>query len=1035
MSSKVEQDGMDGVDASPNEDHRAEDVKSPKRSNIGSFFRTLRAGKSKSKSTIAGRGWTISNDSTDAAYLSPEAASPPFNKKEQDKKDKKDKKKEKEREKRERDKVRHSPDKQATRRDSNPETVQTRSPKYAARVMRFQSREDLMRQIEGQYSAETMTIKKLTMYVLQELQQTRPMIPAHDAQRTPSTPAPTSIGTPSKMSALSLSTPTSPVHHSQPVERARSDTVLVNHNVTQLSAFEIDALKRPLLAVPSFSAVSSPSLVSISTSLEPDESTPTPDSAPSSPPTDEPLQEGDEKIKTADNIFVRARIPIGRPKSMTLKPIDEGVALGEEDRPHSAGSSRRSSQHLRSPSGTISALLRGRPQSVQLPSTSSSSSLSLSVGLPLSRRGSWSRSNTSLEAVNENEPLPSTSTSSAHSSPLSTPRSSSSSLVSPPLSKASSFSTPNSLAGSRSFLKEITEIANNVPVSPPQSPTLFSPSYKIFTSIIPDTTPGHVFVGEIRDKTTQEVINPMAVMAGSVGQLVAALTDERMDTVFTEDFLHTYHYFVSSQDLLDMLRKRFQYPDPPNATPEQSETFEKWRAVVQLKVINVIKKWLELHFAYFLPFGGPDPMNEGARAGHEANRRRYSRFSAMSAMLELLLSFINEEINTANERWGALLHAVVQDQLVATIHRGEKVPLKYGVENDRVLAALIKTSGLIHERKWKQKKYPMCFVGIEAVEWMARHMNIEKEEATGLGERLVSKLLIEGISRDKATFEAHTKSFYRITETSPATATAPLPAPILPKKETSDLFQVPPEEVARQMTLADFETFKNISIRELTKCAWSKQGKEENAPNIVQMTNRFNDIAYWVASDVLTPDLTSTQRLLILRRFIKIAHHCLQIGNMNGVFAIMAGLSKGSVQRLSKLWASLDQKVRGMYDELMALMQSDRNYHNYREHMKTLKGAALPWIGVFLQDLTSLEETPTNTADGLVNFNKMRLLANVFRGVVKYQAQKFQFQLVPSIQSQLVRDVVGETDEKRLYELSLMAEPRARRGSLPNAEG
>lgn len=46
------------------------------------------------------------------------------------------------------------------------------------------------------------------------------------------------------------------------------------------------------------------------------------------------------------------------------------------------------------------------------------------------------------------------------------------------------------------------------------------------------------------------------------------------------------------------------------------------------------------------------------------------------------------------------------------------------------------------------------------------------------------------------------------------------------------------EELAGQLTLIDFDVFKQIRPDELTSCAWNKRSKHEVSPNVVKFTQR-----------------------------------------------------------------------------------------------------------------------------------------------------------------------------------------------------
>merc|ERR1739838_249074 len=100
----------------------------------------------------------------------------------------------------------------------------------------------------------------------------------------------------------------------------------------------------------------------------------------------------------------------------------------------------------------------------------------------------------------------------------------------------------------------------------------------------------------------------------SVHKLVSLLTSHvHYDPDFAKTFLITYRSFCLPHRLLDLLIERFSIPEPP-PTDEQQKALERGEIVaredlkrfrreyakpIQLKVLNVIRQWLEYHWYDF----------------------------------------------------------------------------------------------------------------------------------------------------------------------------------------------------------------------------------------------------------------------------------------------------------------------------------------------------------------------------------------------------------------------------------------------------
>lgn len=58
-------------------------------------------------------------------------------------------------------------------------------------------------------------------------------------------------------------------------------------------------------------------------------------------------------------------------------------------------------------------------------------------------------------------------------------------------------------------------------------------------------------------------------------------------------------------------------------------------------------------------------------------------------------------------------------------------------------------------------------------------------------------------------------------------------------------FDLEPIEIARQMTLVEYELFTAINPTEFLDQAWMKDDKEKRAPNICNMTKWSNHVGFW----------------------------------------------------------------------------------------------------------------------------------------------------------------------------------------------
>jgi son of sevenless-like protein len=89
------------------------------------------------------------------------------------------------------------------------------------------------------------------------------------------------------------------------------------------------------------------------------------------------------------------------------------------------------------------------------------------------------------------------------------------------------------------------------------------------------------------------------VKGGTAGGLVAHLTrHDKLDGAFNHMFLLTYRSFMSSAQLFEMLMERFYIQPPGGLTQAEYQIWlSQKKKITQVRVINVLKRWLENFWA------------------------------------------------------------------------------------------------------------------------------------------------------------------------------------------------------------------------------------------------------------------------------------------------------------------------------------------------------------------------------------------------------------------------------------------------------
>ncbi|XP_034550614.1 rap guanine nucleotide exchange factor 4 isoform X3 [Notolabrus celidotus] len=186
------------------------------------------------------------------------------------------------------------------------------------------------------------------------------------------------------------------------------------------------------------------------------------------------------------------------------------------------------------------------------------------------------------------------------------------------------------------------------------------------------------------------------------------------------------------------------------------------------------------------------------------------------------------------------------------------------------------------------------------------------------------------------------------------------------------------KDVAYHMTSYDWELFNCVHELELIYHTFGRQNVKKTTVNLDLFLRRFNEIQFWVITEMCLCSQFS-KRVQLLKKFIKIAAHCKEYRNVNAFFAIVMGLSNPAVCRLNQTWEKLPSKFRKFYGEFENLMDPSRNHRAYRLTVAKLDPPIIPFMPLLIKDITFTHEGNKTFIDNLVNFEKMRMIANTVK--------------------------------------------------------
>lgn len=111
------------------------------------------------------------------------------------------------------------------------------------------------------------------------------------------------------------------------------------------------------------------------------------------------------------------------------------------------------------------------------------------------------------------------------------------------------------------------------------------------------------------------------------------------------------------------------------------------------------------------------------------------------------------------------------------------------------------------------------------------------------------------------------------------------------------------QSVAEQLTLLNHKLLTRIHPVEYVLYYFPGVGEKpaDKAPNLEAAIKRFDLESYWVVAEILLPTKAKDQASLITK-FIRVAEHCVKLGNFFSLFSVLGALCFPEVTRLRAAW-------------------------------------------------------------------------------------------------------------------------------------
>jgi len=378
------------------------------------------------------------------------------------------------------------------------------------------------------------------------------------------------------------------------------------------------------------------------------------------------------------------------------------------------------------------------------------------------------------------------------------------------------------------------------------------------------------------------------------------------DPMFRNTFLITYRTFCTPHELLDLLIKRFKIPKPEawlsssSDSESDSEMGEKTSKIriaqdlkrfqkeysqpVQLRVLNVLKHWVDQHFYDF-------QQDENLLANLEEFLEKGCQGKSMSKWVDAI---------------------------------NKKIQLRKGFADNRAITY--------------------------------------------------------DFDRSKPYVEMHIEN-------------------VANNEGWPELLTYHPLEIARQLTLLEFEYYRAVKSSELVDQAWMSKEREERSPNLLRVIRHINHLT-WYLSKLIVETENFEERVAVYQRILEIMVALRDLNNFNGLIAISSVLHSSPIHRLG---ATRER----MPNFLVKVLEDVETYvHNhcavYLKRLRSINPPCVPFLGTYQSTIKFTEDGNDDFLrcnQNLINFSKRRMVANIISEIQQYQNQPYCLKDYPELKA------------------------------------